>query len=171
MQLPTGMFDNQNNLTISMWIQNDIGPAWTSAFFFGKNTTSYFMINPQNPSTNVAKMCITWGGSGSEIGIAPGTNLSDGPYTGSEWTHYTAVITENSITGYINGEKYNSYALNRKVSDMGTGLLSYIGKSEYAGDPIFRGKIRNVSIYSKAVSDAEAGQLYTEGLTLSLIHI
>ena len=164
-QLPTGMFDNQNNLTISMWIQNDIGPAWTSAFFFGKNTTSYFMINPQNPSTNAAKMCITWGGSGSEIGIAPGTNLSDGPYTGSEWTHYTAVITENSITGYINGEKYNSYALNRKVSDMGTGLLSYIGKSEYAGDPIFRGKIRNVSIYSKAVSDAEAGQLYTEGLT------
>ena len=163
-QLPTGMFDNQNNLTISMWIKNDQGAAWTSAFFFGKNTTSYFMINPQNPSTNAAKMCITWGGSQQEIGLAPGANLSDGPYTGSEWTHYIAVITENSITGYINGEKYNSYALSKKVSDMGTGLLSYIGKSAYS-DPYFKGKVKNVSIYSKAVSDVEAGQLYTEGLT------
>ena len=163
-ELPQGMFDNQNNLTVSMWIQNDQGPMWTSAFFFGKNTTSYFMINPQNPSTNAAKMCITWGGSGNETGLAPGTNLSDGPYTGSEWTHYIAVINENSITGYINGEKYNSYPVNNKVSDMGTGLLSYIGKSEY-GDPYFKGKVRNVSVYSKAVSDVEAGQLYTEGLT------
>ncbi len=162
-QLPTGMFDNQNNLTISMWIQNDQGAMWTSAFFFG-NANSYFMINPQNPSTNKAKVCVTWGAAGGEIGIAPGNNLDDGPYTGSEWTHYIAVINENSITGYINGEKYNTYPLNNKISDMGTNLLSYIGKSEY-NDPFFKGKVRNVSIYSKAMSDAEAGGLYTEGLT------
>lgn len=163
-ELPQGMFDNQNQLTIAMWIKNDMGAAWTSAFFFGKDTTSYFMINPQNPTSGAAKMCITWNGSGEETGLAPGSNLADGPFTGSDWTHYTAVITENSITGYINGEKYNTYPLSHKISDMGSGLSSFIGRSFY-GDPYFKGSVKGVSIYNQSMDDAQVGALYTEGLT------
>ncbi len=163
-ELPKGMFDGQDQLTLSMWIKNDQGPVWTSAFFFGKDTESYFMINPENPTSDTAKMCITWSGSGGETGLSPGSDISDGPVTGSDWTHYTAVITENSITGYINGEKYKTYALSRKVSDMGTGLSSFIGRSFYP-DPFFMGSVKAVSIYNIPMDDKQVGELYTEGLT------
>ena len=163
-ELPQGMFDGQNQLTLSMWIKNDMGSAWTSAFFFGKDTESYFMINPKNPTSDTAKVCITWSGSGGETGLSPGSNISDGPVTGSSWTHYTAVITENSITGYINGEKYNTYTLSRKISDMGTGLYSFIGRSFYP-DPFFKGSVKAVSVYNRSMDDKQVGELYTEGLT------
>ncbi|WP_339286371.1 hypothetical protein [Paenibacillus sp. FSL R5-0486] len=55
-QLPTGLFDNQENTTISVWIKSNTGSGNYSALFYGTPAagnnlpTNYWMFNPSNPS-------------------------------------------------------------------------------------------------------------------------
>ena len=57
-QLPTGLFDNQENTTISVWIKSNSGSGNYSALFYGTPAasnnlpTNYWLFNPSNPSGN-----------------------------------------------------------------------------------------------------------------------
>ena len=54
-ELPEGMFDGQNELTISMWIKNNDTQINTSAFSINGQEKQngypkyYFLLNPTNP--------------------------------------------------------------------------------------------------------------------------
>ena len=52
--LPQGIFDHQDQLTISMWIKNNATKGNYAAFFFGTKArgvlpVNYFLLNPCNP--------------------------------------------------------------------------------------------------------------------------
>ncbi|UOK65439.1 LamG domain-containing protein [Paenibacillus sp. OVF10] len=114
------MFDNQENTTISVWIKSNTGSGNYSALFYGTPAagnnlpTNYWMFNPSNPSgdfksvfTNSNNVDQPWT---TEVGVS-GTSTS--PYKG-QWVHYTTVITERSITGYINGVSIGTTAKEKK---------------------------------------------------------
>lgn len=175
-ELPQGMFDNQDTLTISLWMQNQTGAGNYSGFYFGTEAnstngempTQYFILVPTNPK-GVMKAVVTGTYNPStpyttEVGVGATDNPSDGPKTDSNWALYTAVITPNSITGYVNGVKYKTYTLRTAVSDFGTNLVSYIGKSPYP-DIFYKGGVKDLCIYKEALSDQEIASLYYEGLT------
>ena len=64
----------------------------------------------------------------------------------------------------MNGEKVGTVPLDRKVSDFGSDLAAYLGKSSYP-DPIFKGSFKDITIYSKALTDEEIEKSYLEGLS------
>ncbi|MBT2533034.1 family 43 glycosylhydrolase [Arthrobacter sp. ISL-48] len=170
-KLPAGMFDVQNTLTISTWLKNGTGSGNYAAMFFGSAASppgQYWLLNPRNPQ-GLFKSVITDGLNasapwGTEAGISPTTTSRGipGPATGTDWALYTTVITPGSITGYYNGTKIGTVATTRKVSDFGTGLVGYIGRSSYP-DNFYRGGVRDVSVFSTAFSDADVLNAYYSG--------
>lgn len=164
--LPKGMFDNQDTLTISMWLRDkDPQDAWLGAFFFGNQAnangypTNYYYFVPCEKQHNSLKSVITDSVNeaapfNTEKGIVQSfVKVNTAVYRG-EWTHYAVVLEPGSMTCYIDGEAVGSAALARKVSDFGTGLDAYIGKSNYA-DPLYQGDFKDFRVYSDALSEEQ----------------
>ena len=189
-KLPDGMFDGQDTLTLSMWINNNHTQMNTSAFSINGTSMSgtspefYFLLNPCNPD-GYYKAVFTdpWTDDnptpwGSEAGITNG-----GVFDGSsvitsdrmdQWMYYTVTIDtsplseggQGSITAYLNGEYLGTDAIFfRDVTSFGEGLQGYIGASLYP-DSTFAGSFRDVRIYDKSMSADEVGELYDEALDI-----
>lgn len=167
-QLPTGLFDNQENTTISVWIKSNTGSGNYSAFFYGTPAagnnlpTNYWMFNPSNPSgdfksvfTNNNNVDQPWT---TEVGVS-GTSTSQ--YEG-QWVHYTTVITERSITGYINGVSIGTTAKEKTTASFGTDLHAYIGRSNYLGDATFAGSFQDLRIYGEALNNEDIAVVYEQ---------
>ncbi|WP_353882812.1 immunoglobulin-like domain-containing protein [Paenibacillus amylolyticus] len=167
-QLPTGLFDNQENTTISVWIKSNTGSGNYSALFYGTPAagnnlpTNYWMFNPSNPSgdfksvfTNNNNVDQPWT---TEVGVS-GTSTS--PYEG-QWVHYTTVITEHSITGYINGVSIGTTAKEKTTASFGTDLHAYIGRSNYLGDATFAGSFQDLRIYGEALNNEDIAVVYEQ---------
>ncbi|MEK4361132.1 immunoglobulin-like domain-containing protein [Paenibacillus sp. FSL M8-0212] len=169
-QLPTGLFDHQENTTISVWIKSNTGSGNYSALFYGTPAagnnlpTNYWMLNPSNPSgdfksvfTNSNNVDQPWT---TEVGVS-GTSTSQ--YKG-QWVHYTTVITERSITGYINGVSIGTTAKEKTTASFGTDLQAYIGRSNYLGDPTFAGSFQDLRIYGEALNSEDIAVVYEQSL-------
>jgi uncharacterized protein YjdB len=169
-QLPTGLFDQQENTTISVWIKSNTGSGNYAALFYGtlaaenKLPTNYWLFNPSNPSgdfksvftdhNNVEQPWTT------EVGVS-GTSTSQ--YEG-QWVHYTTVITEHSITGYINGVSIGTAAKEKTTASFGTDLQAYIGRSNYVGDATFAGSFQDLRIYGEALNSEDIAGVYQQSL-------
>lgn len=170
-ELPTGLFDEHDTVTVSAWLQDRTGAGNQAAMFFGTTEnlpSQYWLLNPSNPAGQV-KSVLTDGPVGTqpwtlERGIAP-TNAArgiPGPAATGEWALYTTVITPTSITAYLDGTKIGTVATSRTVSDFGSGLVSYIGKSSYP-DRIWKGGVRDVAIFDSALTDDDVKALVDAG--------
>ena len=174
-ELPKGLFDGKTDLTVSIWMKNETGAGNYTGFYIGTpadNDTnyppSYFLLNPCNPS-NVMKAVITnsvnaFGPFNTEVGLGASGNASDSFKTDNSWSLYTVVFTENTLTGYLNGQKYKTYNIEQSIADLGTDLLSYVGKSPYQ-DQFYNGGVKELQIYEMALSDEEVEELYLQELS------
>ncbi|MBT2284582.1 S-layer homology domain-containing protein [Paenibacillus polymyxa] len=167
-QLPTGLFDHQENTTISVWIKSNTGSGNYSALFYGTSAagnnmpTNYWMFNPSNPSgdfksvfTDRNNIDQPWT---TEVGV---TGTSTSQYEG-QWVHYTTVITERSITGYINGVSIGTTAKEKTTASFGTDLQAYIGRSNYLGDATFAGSFQDLRIYGEALNSEDIAVVYEQ---------
>ncbi|MGA7148280.1 MAG: immunoglobulin-like domain-containing protein [Microbacterium sp.] len=167
-QFPANLFDGKDTLTISTWLRNETGAGNYAAMFFGSAASppsQYFMLNPRNPQ-NRMKTVVTGAPNasapwGTEYGITPTTASQGvaGPTTGTAWTMYTTVITPTSISGYYNGSLVGTVATNRTVSQFGTGLVGYIGRSSYP-DIFYKGSVDDVIVSTTAYNAAKVAELY-----------
>lgn len=168
-RFPANLFDGEDTLTISTWLRNDTGAGNYAAMFFGSGTgtypAQYWLLNPRNPQSRF-KSVVTNGNVptapwGTEYGISP-TNAAQGiagPTTGTAWGMYTTVITPTSISGYYNGALVGTVATTRTVTEFGTALVGYIGRSTYA-DPFFKGSVDDVIVSASAYSAGQIAELY-----------
>ncbi len=167
-EIPAGTFDKQNTLTVSVWLKNETGAGNYAGMFFG-NASNYWLLNPCNPN-GYFKSVITNSENTSapyntEYGITP-TNAAygiQGPKTDNQWGLYTTVIQPGSITAYYNNKLIGTVETTRKVSDFGTNLAAYIGKSTYP-DIFYKGGVRDVRVYTRTLEQEEVSALYYEGL-------
>ncbi len=166
--LPEGMLDKKDEVTISAWIKSNTNSGNYSALFFGtpaqgnQMPLNYWLFNPTNPN-GLFKSVFTNGNNvdapyQTEAGV---TSAATTAYKG-EWTHYTTVLTEDSVTGYINGEKIGTAAKTKTTSDFGTGLQAYIGRSNYLNDNTYGGGFQDVRIYDSALAPAQVEEVYLD---------
>ena len=170
--LPDGLFDGQDTVTVSLWINNNNTQGNYSAFFFGSVASgvlpaNYFLLNPCSPSgnykavfTNSVNTSQPWT---TEVGVNDSTYTTSTTEFMNQWKLYTIVIDNNSLTGYLDGARLGEVELARTVSDLGSGLKSHIGKSQYLEDPLFAGSFRDLRIYDTALTDTDVQILYEMG--------
>lgn len=161
--LPAEVFENEDTLTISLWLKSYSGSVNTSALFFGSANNmplQYFLLNPANPAGTL-KVVMTDGTEprapfNTEIGISPslpGRGIK-GPVNDMSWNHYVTVITPTEFKVYYNGELLGTVQHTMTVSEFGTDLVAYIGKSSYA-DVTYSGFVRELKVYNRELSAEE----------------
>ncbi|MFW7414457.1 immunoglobulin-like domain-containing protein [Demequina sp. SO4-18] len=167
--IPADVFEGRNTLTISTWLRNRTGAGNYAAMFFGKPSSpplQYWLLNPKNPEGRF-KTVLTNGNPTTqpwttEAGITTGTtaNRVQGPISPeNEWMQATTVITPTSLSGYLNGELVGTVPVSRTVTQFGTDLVAYLGRSSYADD-FFEGDFREVSVYETALTDEQIAAHY-----------
>lgn len=167
-RFPANLFDGKNTLTISTWLRNETAAGNYAAMFFGSASNppaQYWLLNPRNPQSRF-KTVITNGSTpsapwGTEAGISPTTASQGvaGPTTGTAWGMYTTVITPTSISGFYNGALVGTVPTNRTVTQFGTGLVGYIGRSSYP-DIFYKGAVDDVIVSTSAYTSAQVAELY-----------
>ena len=166
-ELPTGMFDGQDTLTISLWMQNKTGKGnYTGMFFGSSDGQDYWLLNPCNPAGKMKSVFTNIKNSSpynNEYGISP-TKAEQGiagPDTNSEWGMYTTVITPDAIEAYYNGQYVGKVNKTRTVSDFGSNLIAYLGKSTY-NDIFYKGSMKELKVYTGALTQEEVSSEYAQ---------
>lgn len=136
---------NLGELTVCAWVNStDRNSAWQRVFDFGNGESEYLFLTPYSGSDMrlVAK-------NGGDEQILSTTRLATG------WHHVAATLGSDGATLYVDGEAVASSAdITIRPADFHP-VLSYIGRSQYAADPLFKGRIDDVRIYSYALSATE----------------
>jgi hypothetical protein len=148
--LPAGV-GNLDDFTIAAWVNWDGGGAWQRIFDFGNNTSDFMFLTPNSGGS--LRFSIAVGGVAQEL------NTSVLP-SGS-WQH--VVVTRTGGTGrmYLNGSLVVMNAgMTSKPSSFNP-VRNYLGKSQFAADPLFNGRVDSFCIYNYGLSAAQVAALYT----------
>ncbi len=161
-ELPKGLTDGKDAITISVWMKNETGAGNYTGIFIGNDDQKYWLFNPKNPKENNGgcfKSVITTGSWVNEN--EKGTTGSEGPVTDSNWALYTTVIDGDTLSTYYNGTKIGTETTGIRLADLGTDLDAFIGKSHYP-DIFYKGGVRDVRIYNGALNEQRVAELYNE---------
>ncbi|MBW5448253.1 hypothetical protein GE107_19590 [Cohnella sp. CFH 77786] len=155
--MPDGIVQNLDAMTVSAWVNPDRLPVWSRVFDFGSSTTSFAFLTLNN-------------GANMRLGLRSGGTIQDidgikFPETGG-WQHIAVTLEGKTATLYLNGrEVAKNSNMTLKPSDLGHSIQNYIGKSQFSADPYYDGKIDDFRIYGRALSGQEVMDLMAENLT------
>ncbi len=144
-QLPDGILDSCTDYTIIMDAKSDsTGDFFT--FALGRDNVDYAFFKIARDHFRFATTTDSWGG---ESGMR--YNLD-----GTQWHRYMLVVNGATARLYVDGMLVSETTeLTSLVSEMGTGLNCYIGKSFYEADVNFTGEIDNLTVYRTALNEDE----------------
>lgn len=159
-EFPKGMFDGRNKLTVQMDVKSEIS-ANHFTFTFGQNTAKYYFLK-YNSSGELASRITT--GSYQNEDAANATLTGNGA-----WHKVTVVLDDNTMTVYADGAQVaQNTATKNTVTDLGSNLLAYLGKSFYK-DAYFKGSFDNVKVWNRALAAdevAEASPVQLQDITV-----
>ncbi len=149
LKLPYHVGD-MKQMTFAAWVKGGSTTAWQRIFDFGNGEDEYLFLTPTNGST----MRFEIKKGNTTQGLDATTTLGTGT-----WKHIAVTIGANEVTIYINGVKNASTTgITLRPSDVAP-TLSYLGRSQFAADPAFKGYMSNVRIYNYALSASEVKAL------------
>ena len=154
MMLPaTQPLSAYNEITLATWVNWNGSSQWQRIFDFGNNSNQYMFLSPRT-GTNKLRFEIKNGGS------AQGVETAQLP--ANQWVHVAVTLGNGTAKLYVNGTlKATSSSVTIKPSDFQPGS-NYLGKSQFATDPLFNGMIDEFHIYNRVLNDAEIGAVYNQ---------
>jgi hypothetical protein len=148
--------------TFAAWVKWNGGNDWQRIFDFGSNTTRYFFLTPRNSTTGKIRFAITTGG-------IIGEKVIDAPIAlpTNSWCHVAVTLDGSRGVMYLNGEPVatNSALTIRPWHVMAR--TNYLGKSLFAADASFNGRIDSFRIFGRPLSAAEVRQVAWAPLSLA----
>jgi hypothetical protein len=150
--LPENLADTED-FTFAAWVYWDGGNQWQRIFDFGANNQRYMLLTPRSGG-NTLRFAITTAGNGSE------QRLETSQLSAGQWVHVAVTISGNTGKLFVNGSQA---AINTNMtlnpSDLKV-LNNYLGRSHFAADPYFNGKLDDVRIANYALTNAEIAALH-----------
>lgn len=143
---PTGFFDGRDTMTVSMDVKSELNDGNFFTFAFGQNQDRYSFLRVRGGDARTAITKSTWQAESDVTG-----SISAG-----QWHRYDLVYDGKTLRMYIDGVKVDeNTALNASVSELGSNLAGYLGRSFYGADRAFQGWFDNVRVYNRALSSTE----------------
>ena len=127
------------DFTIEAWIYWKGGLSFQRVFDFGNDQSNWIVLTPATPS----------GQPRFAIDLAGGFQSVDGtaPFPVNAWTHVAVTVNDATdvATIYINGVADGTGTITTHLSDLGSTVNNWLGKSEFS-DPYFNGQIEELRI-------------------------
>jgi hypothetical protein len=135
------------DVTISARVYWEGGKPWQRIFDFGSGTPQNLFLTPSDGAGKL-KFAITTTGGGGEQALVAEEALPE-----RKWVNVTVTLDGDTGTLYLNGKAVATGPIT--IDPLFPQIHCYIGKSQYASDPPFSGKIEDVRIYNYALSAKE----------------
>ena len=131
---------NTNAFTFAAWVNWDGGAANQRIFDLGNDTSQFFFLSP-----NV--------GGEMRVGLRNGSGTTGSIATSAlpsgSWQHVAVTMQGSTARIYLNGVQQVQGTLSDPALS-GT-MQNYLGKSQWAADPLFNGKLDDVTIADSAM--------------------
>lgn len=148
-QLPYAV-GHQRSMTVALWVKwTNGGKVWTRLFDFGNGTGQYMFLTPSNGS--VMRLALKNGGDEQTL---------DAPVLKSgAWHHVAVTLSDDSVAIWVDGTAVASTkAITLRPADF-LPVLNYLGRSQFAADPLFEGQMADVRVYNYALSALQLQQI------------
>ncbi|QDB80328.1 beta-xylosidase [Georgenia wutianyii] len=139
---PVGFFDGLDELTVSFDMRSDLTSGNFFSFAFGQGEQAYYFLRTRGGEVRSAITQTSWREESAVTGsVSPG-----------QWHRYDVVLDGDTMVLYVDGVKLGENTeLGATVSDLGTDLVGYLGRSLYAADGYFRGAYDNIRVHDVAL--------------------
>lgn len=152
--LPSGVLQDLSDLTIAVWVYWNSAATNARVFDFGSSDIAYLALLPRDAS-GVLRCSITGTQYWGEQTIAAASALPTG-----RWVHLAVTLKGTLGTLYVDGVAVGSNsAISFAPFQLGNTAQNWLGRSQYAADPYFNGRLQDLRIYSGALSAAEMAAL------------
>ena len=139
------------DFTFAAWVYWNGGANWQRIFDFGNDTTHYLFLSPSSGG-NTLRFATKNGGTEQTLDTAP---LPVG-----EWRHVTFTLSGSTGKLYTNGVLAATGSITIHPSNFSP-TINYLGRSQFATDPMFNGRLDDVLIADYALSAAQVAALPT----------
>jgi hypothetical protein len=153
--LPAGIM-NVNDITIATRVNWDGGAIWQRIFDFGTSTTRYMLLTPRS-ADNTLRFTISTNSYFTE------QRLETTQLVSNQWVHLAVTLQGDVGKLYVNGALAATGPITINPSTFNP-TLNYLGKSQYAGDAMFDGRLDDFQIYNRALSAFEIANLANPGI-------
>ncbi len=150
-QLPADIAGHKQ-ITVATWMYWKGGKDWQRIFDFGNGEDEYMFLTPAADNGKM-RFAVKNGGEEQQL------EGERGFYYRNKWIHVAVTIGEDGASLYVDGETVaSSKDITIRPSEFYP-LLNYIGRSQFAGDPLFSGRIDDFRIYNYALGANEIKDL------------
>ena len=150
-QLPTAI-THREEMTISLWLKWFNGAMWQRIFDFGNGQEQYMFLTT-SAENGMMRLAAKHGDKEQQMDIC---KLKDN----YAWQHITITIGKDKIVAYVDGkEQATSENITIRTADFKP-VFNYIGRSQFASDPMLKADIDDVRIYNHALSASEVEAIY-----------
>ena len=143
--LPTGIVAANTNITLEVWVTDNVAATWSRIWDIGSSTTVNMFLTPYSGGGTLRHALTLAGGGGEQqVNVTPTLALN---------VRKHIVITQNGNTEimYVDGVAVGTNAaMTLNPASLGSTTQNYLGKSQYA-DPYLNGSIDEFRIYDAAL--------------------
>ena len=149
--MPAGLADS-DGLTLAAWVNWNGGASFQRIFDLGNSTSQYLFLTPSSGSGTL-RFAILNGGTEQFVETSA---LAVG-----SWQHVAFTLNGNTGKLYVNGTLAATSTGFTVTPSSFKPTVNYLGKSQFAADPLFSGKMDEVFIANYALSAAQISLLAT----------
>ncbi len=142
---------DNTDFTFAGWVNWGGGADWQRVFDLGSDTEHHLFLTPK--AGGLLRFTIN-GGNGDQTVTGPAL-------TPGEWTHVALTLSGNTGKLFVNGALVGTNtAMTANPADAAT-TYNYLGRSRFAADPLFKGRLDDLRFLSSALTDAQIATLAT----------
>jgi hypothetical protein len=136
-----------------MWVYSETTAVNTRLFDFGSDDVAYVALSPRSGDQRLHFLA-------SREQFWPKQELHAEPLPNDRWVHVAVTLSGTVGTLYVDGAPVASHdGIWMTPYQMGHTKQTWLGRSQYGGDRLFKGRMQDVRIYSGALSASAIAKL------------
>lgn len=145
-KIPNGAIERLSEFTISTWVNMDSLVTWARIFDFGSSTSTNMFLAAADNNGKIQFSLTPANGTAQTLTTATAIPTKT-------WCFIAVTLGANKASIYLNGTLIASgLSFTNRPYDLGATTTNYIGKSQWASDPYFKGYIDDFRFYNYAMT-------------------